>query len=82
MLNILFVVNPRPITSTHQRSTPIASSLSQHPPHSFFGTAEVVTPKLIGCLLVKLQEHCVILRLIECEKRIADFVGGCFEMAF
>jgi DNA-3-methyladenine glycosylase len=38
------------------RSTPIASTLSQHLPQTFFARpAEVVAPELIGCLLVKRQ---------------------------
>jgi DNA-3-methyladenine glycosylase len=37
-------------------ATPIATTLSQHLPHSFFcRPAEVVAPDLIGCLLVKRQ---------------------------
>jgi DNA-3-methyladenine glycosylase len=37
-------------------ATPIATTLSQHLPHSFFcRPAEVVAPGLIGCLLVKRQ---------------------------
>ena len=35
-------------------ATPIATTPSQHLPHSFFARpAEVVAPELIGCLLVK-----------------------------
>jgi len=37
-------------------ATPIATTLSQHLPQSFFSRpAELVAPELIGCLLVKRQ---------------------------
>jgi hypothetical protein len=36
------------------KATPIATTLSQHLPPSFFSrTSEVFAPELIGCLLVK-----------------------------
>ena len=38
------------------KATPIATTLSQHLPHSFFcRPAKQVAPELIGCLLVKCQ---------------------------
>jgi DNA-3-methyladenine glycosylase len=38
------------------KATPIATTLSQHLPHSFFcRPAKQVVPELIGCLLVKCQ---------------------------
>ena len=38
------------------QATSIATTLSQHLPHSFFSRpVEVVAPELIGCLLVKRQ---------------------------
>jgi len=40
------------------QATPIATTPSQHLPHSFFARpAELVAPELIGCLLVKRQPN-------------------------
>jgi len=40
------------------QATPVAPTLSQHLPQSFFARpAELVAPELIGCLLVKRQPN-------------------------
>ena len=45
-------------------ATPIATTPSQHLPQSFYARpAELVTPELIGCLLVKHQPDEELLRL-------------------
>ena len=57
------------------KATPIATTLSQRLPQSFFTRpAEVVAPELIGCLLVKRHEGGELLRgvIVETEAYTQD----------